>query len=199
MKQNQTIKMVSSAMLAALVFVLGLTPLGIIPLGFINVTILCVPVIIGTLFLGLRTGLVLGGLFGLASVMSALGMSMTAPSALASALAAANPLLLVLMCMIPRLAVPTVAALVYRLLTRKKDCSVRAVPFAAAAGSLTNTVLYLGLMLLFYQMSGLDTLAVIGIIPGTALIAGSTEAAVAAIIVTPIMAAVWKKRRSERE
>ena len=44
-----------TAILAALVALLGMTPLGLIPLGFINVTILCVPVILGTLLLGLRT------------------------------------------------------------------------------------------------------------------------------------------------
>lgn len=49
-----------TALLAALIILLGVTPIGLIPLGFINVTILCLPVIIGTLLLGLRTGLVLG-------------------------------------------------------------------------------------------------------------------------------------------
>lgn len=52
-----------TALLAALIILLGVTPIGLIPLGFINVTILCLPVIIGTLLLGLRTGLVLGLVF----------------------------------------------------------------------------------------------------------------------------------------
>ena len=61
---RKTTRFTLTALFAALVFLLGLTPLGLIPLGFIYVTILAMPVIIGTLVLGLRTGLLLGLAFG---------------------------------------------------------------------------------------------------------------------------------------
>ena len=41
-----------------------------------------------------------------------------------------------------------------------------AVAVAAACGSLTNTVLYLGLMLIFYMMAGIDNTAVLTAIGG---------------------------------
>ena len=65
-------------------------------------------------------------------------------------------------------------------------------PAAALAGSLTNTVLYLGLMLLFYVLRGLNAQPIIGLILGTGLIAGGAEAMVAALLVPPILAAVRK-------
>ena len=45
---------------------------------------------------------------------------------------------------------------------------------------------YLGLMLLFYQIAGLDSGAVIALIIGTGLIAGSLEALAAALLTPPI-------------
>ncbi|MDL2318669.1 ECF transporter S component [Eubacteriales bacterium OttesenSCG-928-A19] len=196
MKKEAVQSMVLTALFVALILLLGMTPLGLIPLGFINVTILCIPVIVGTILLGLRTGMVLGACFGLTSALSAFGLSMTPPSALASALVAASPLLAIVMCLVPRLLIPVTTHLAYRLAARGVERSGKALPIAAAAGSLTNTVLYLGMMLLFYALTGLDSAAVLGIIGGTGLIAGISEAAVAAILVTPITMALWKVQRT---
>ena len=96
------------------------------------------------------------------------------------------------MCFVPRLAVPAVAWGVYKLATKKAERSRRALPFAAAAGSVANTILYLGMMLLFYVLCGLDASAILGLIAGTGAIAGVSEAVVAAVIVTPVVAAIWK-------
>lgn len=195
MKKQSVQNLVLAALFVALILLLGMTPLGLIPLGFINVTILCIPVIVGTIVLGLKMGLVLGACFGLTSALSAFGLSPVPQSALAGSLVAASPLLAIVMCFAPRVLVPVVTHFVYRLAGGRAQRSVKAVPFAAVAGSLTNTILYLGLMLLFYVLVGLDAAAVLGIIGGTGLIAGVSEAAVAAIIATPVVAALWKIKR----
>jgi len=188
-------RMVLTALFVALIILLGMTPVGLIPLGFINVTVLCIPVIVGTVLLGLKTGLFLGACFGLVSMLSLMGFSLTAPSTLASTLLAANPILAIIMCFVPRLAVPTVTYGVYKLIARKNEKSKRAIPFAAVMGSITNTILYLGMMLLFYAFCGLDTAAIQGLIAGTGLIAGISEAVVAAVIATPVVAAIWKLKK----
>lgn len=184
-------RMTAAALLMALVFILGMTPLGLIPLGFINVTILCVPVIIGAILLGARSGLLLGLCFGTASTLSMLGISLTPPSGLASALFAASPACALIMCYVPRLLVPMAALGVYRLLEKREKI---ALPLAAAAGSLTNTILYLGLMLLFYAMNGLDSAKILGLIAGTGLIGGGCEAIAAALITTPVVLALRKTK-----
>lgn len=188
--------LVLKAMFVALILLFGMTPIGLIPLGFINVTILCVPVIVGTILLGLPTGLLLGTCFGLVSTLSVLGMTMTAPSALASALLAKSPVLALVMCFVPRLLVPVVAHLVYKLFSKAGHFSVKAVAPAAIAGSLTNTVFYLGLMLLFYKVSGLDDSKIVALITGTGLIAGGSEAVVAAVICSPLVYAIAKANRN---
>ncbi|MEG1606492.1 MAG: ECF transporter S component [Clostridia bacterium] len=191
MKKNP-FSMTMTALFLALVLLLGLTPFGMIPLGFINVTILCVPVIVGTVLLGLRSGLLLGACFGVVSALSAVGLSLTPPSALAAPLVARSPLLALTLCLVPRLMVPVVAWGVYRLAAHGEERVYKALPLAAIAGSVTNTVLYLGMMLLFYTVTGLDNAKLLGIIGGTGLIVGGSEAIVAALTVTPIVAALWK-------
>lgn len=191
MQTKKIRKLTLTAILLAFVLLFGLTPLGLIPLGFINVTILCLPVIIGTIHLGLGTGLMLGFFFGTVSLFSMLGWSLIPPSTLAGNLLAASPVLAILMCYVPRLLVPLVAHLVYRALQPRIRVHA-AIPAAAAAGSLTNTVFYLGLMFLFYNFSGLDTTKVVNLILGVAFIAGSSEAVVVALLSLPILLALRK-------
>lgn len=186
---NKLKNFVLLALFVALIVLLGSTPLGLIPLGFINVTILCIPVIIGTLFMGWKNGIILGLAFGLTSFVSAL----IKPSALVATLMAASPLCVAVMSILPRLCVPLAAWGVYKLLKNKQENV--AVGVAAVAGSLTNTVLYLGLMLLFYILCGIDATSVLALIGGTALIAGSCEAIVAAILCMPILAALRRIRK----
>ena len=177
------------ALFVALIVLLGFTPLGLIPLGFINVTILCVPVIVGTLLMGPKKGLLLGLAFGVTSFISAL----IKPSTLVGTLMGASPLAVAVMSILPRLCVPLVAWGVYSLLRKRQEYV--AIGVAAVVGSLTNTVLYLGLMLLFYVLCGIDTTSVLALIGGTALIAGGCEAAAAAVLCTPILAALKRIRK----
>lgn len=186
-----------TAFFIALILLFGSTPFGLIPLGFVNVTILAIPVVIGTIVLGIVPGLILGFCFGLISMLSMFGLTMTAPSGLASALAVANPGLAIVMCFAPRLLVPVVTHLTFRALAGPDGRKKAALPVAAVAGSLTNTVFYLGLMLLFYTMVGLDSTKLRGIIAGVGLIAGGSEAVVNAILTTPIVMALWKVERKQ--
>lgn len=189
MNTNKKLKnMVLLAVFVAIIFLLGQTPLGLIPLGFCNVTILCIPVAIGTMFMGLKSGLVLGLAFGATSLVSAF----IKPSALVATLMGANPFLAIVMTILPRLCVPVTIFLVYKALSKKHPNMAAAV--AAALGSLTNTVLYLGLMLVFYMLCGIDNadvLKTIGIVAGGA---GPAEAVAAAIICPPVLAALKKIR-----
>lgn len=190
MNHNQMFRFVLTALFIALILLLGLTPVGMIPLGFINISILGVPVVIGTLILGLKTGLLLGACFGTISALSAFGIYGT-PSALAGTLVAANPVLAAIMCYAPRLLVPVVAWCVHKLISSKGKGRL-AITASAVAGSLTNTVFYLGLMLLFYIIMGINSERVLTLIGGTGLIAGSLEAVANALITTPVVLALRK-------
>ena len=189
MARKQLHNLVLLALFVGLIFLLGQTPLGLIPLGWCNVTLLVIPVAIGTIYMGLKSGLVLGLAFGATSMVSAL----IKPSVLVGTLMGASPLSVVVMTFLPRLCIPLVIWGVYRLLAKKQKHV--AVAVAAACGSLTNTVLYLGLMLIFYMMAGIDNTAVLTAIGATAGGAGPCEAIAAALICPPILTALWRIRR----
>ena len=189
MARKQLNNLVLLALFVGLIFLLGQTPLGLIPLGWCNVTLLVIPVAIGTIYMGLKSGLVLGLAFGSTSMVSAL----IKPSVLVGTLMGASPLAVVVMTFLPRLCIPLVIWGVYKLLAKKQKHI--AVAVAAACGSLTNTVLYLGLMLIFYMMAGIDNTAVLTAIGATAGGAGPCEAIAAALICPPILTALWRIRR----
>ena len=189
MARKQLNNLVLLALFVGLIFLLGQTPLGMIPLGWCNVTLLVIPVAIGTIYMGLKSGLVLGLAFGATSMVSAL----IKPSVLVGTLMGASPLAVVVMTFLPRLCIPLVIWGVYKLLAKKQKHIAGAV--AAACGSLTTTVLYLGLMLIFYMMAGIDNTAVLTAIGATAGGAGPCEAIAAALICPPILTALWRIRR----
>ena len=101
---KNTRELVQTAIFVALILLLGLTPIGMIPLGFINLSLLGIPVVIGTLLLGLRRGLLLGLCFGAVSAMKAFGL-FGAPSTLVATLMAQSPVLAMIMTFLPRLLV----------------------------------------------------------------------------------------------
>ena len=69
-KKHDTSWMVSVALMAAIVIVLANTPLGMIQLPIIKATTVHIPVILGAILLGPAAGAILGGVFGLCSLIS---------------------------------------------------------------------------------------------------------------------------------
>ena len=193
MKKNQLRRMTMTALLAALVVLLGVTPIGFVNVGVIYITFLCVPVLVGALALGPRCGLILGLCMGGVSLYTGL----RAPSALVAPILQDSLLWVILMCFVPRLCTPLVACGVHRAL-RKANGKVRTA-VAAAAGSLTNTVLYLGMMLLLYRLIGLDNPTLLTTVGTVALTAGLPEAAAAALIATPVVGALARAGLIEKK
>lgn len=206
MRSASTRNLVLNALFVALVFLLGMTPIGIISLGAINVTILHIPVIAGTLFLGLKSGMLLGFVFGLCSTLSAFGLSLTAPSALAAALGAKSPILLIIMCFLPRLLVPVVTWYTKAMLSENVKRPYLPDAIASVLGSITNTIFYLSLMVIFFSVAGLDVNALFqklgikglnffGFIGVIASGAGGLEALASCFLIPPIVAALNKVKK----
>ena len=68
--KNNTRWLVSVALMAAVVVVLANTPLGMIQLPIIKATTVHIPVILGAVLLGPMAGAILGGVFGVCSLIS---------------------------------------------------------------------------------------------------------------------------------
>ena len=192
MAQDRTRKIVITAALGAITILLGLTHWGFIPwFGGISLTIMHVPVIIGAILEGPVVGLGIGLIFGLFSMLQAA----IAPTGVLDPLFV-NPLLAVL----PRLFIGPVAWLVW---TALKKWPVVGLIASGVAGSLTNTVLVLGALGLFFGKTPLVT-QVFGdglwkALAGIAVTSGLPEAGVSAVITLLVVAAYRQFRVGKRK
>ena len=147
-RQSEAIRrMVTAAMLSAITAVLTFTPIGMIPLPppLLSATTVHLPVILAALVEGPVVGLVVGLVFGLCSFIRA-----WESGAVGLTLFFRNPLVSVL----PRLLVPLVALGVYllwkRFAPRGAVSDKVGAAVASAVGSIANTVLCLGMLLVIY-------------------------------------------------
>ena len=174
MASNRVRKIVITGALGAVSVILGVTRWGFIPwISGASLTIMHIPVIIGAVLEGPIVGAIIGLIFGVSSLLQA-AINPIAPSDPWFV----NPLLSIL----PRLVIGPVAWLVYDALKRNKVVSLIA---AGLAGSLTNTVLVLG-------MIGLLGYAPWAVLPPVVALNGLPEAAVSAVITLAVVAA-WQR------
>ncbi|MFN7035713.1 MAG: ECF transporter S component [Bellilinea sp.] len=174
MPQNRTRKIVITGVLGAIAVLLGLTRLGFIPwVSGASLTIMHVPVIIGAVLEGPIVGLGIGLIFGIFSLIQA-AVAPTGPADVWFT----NPLLSVL----PRLFIGPVAWLVWQSL---RKWTVAALILAGIAGSLTNTILVLGMI------GALGFLPFAALLP-IAIANGLPEAGVSALI-TLVVVAAWQQ------
>lgn len=156
---NKTRNMVMTSAIAAIIVIMAFVPfLGYIPLGFMNATIIHIPVIIGAILLGPRGGAFLGLVFGLTSLWK--NTFMPNPTSFVF-----SPFVTIggnggngfslIICLVPRILIGIVAYYVYQLVwntyhsSEVKRQSV-ALICAGVAGSLTNTLLVMNFIYIFF-------------------------------------------------
>ena len=166
-------KITVAAALSAIAVVLGATQLGFIPVPTPagHATIMHIPAILGGIMEGPVVGVVVGGIFGIYSFLDA------------STPIFKDPLVSIL----PRLFIGLFAYYAY--IGTKRLGEATAITIASVIGSLTNTVLVLGMIVLRGYLSAKVALAV-------GLTHGIPEAVVAAIITLPVVLA-WKRIESD--
>lgn len=188
---KKTSYLVQVSLLAAVEIVLAFTPLGFIPLGVTNATTIHIPVILGGIILGPMAGAILGGIFGITSIITntirpTLTSFVFSPFYTASGVSGGFNSIIV--AMVPRIMVGVIAALVYRFVMRiSKNKSMLSAAIAGVAGALTNTALVLsGIYLLFgasyAQVRGIPMDTLSGILMGIVTVNGLPEAAVAGLL-----------------
>lgn len=185
--------MISVALMAAIVILLANTPLGMIQLPIIKATTVHIPVIIGAIILGPAAGAILGGVFGICSLIS----NTTAPTLLSFAfspfLATDFPgvfkaLWISIGC---RILIGVVAGWVWIALQKIKSNAWIALPITGFIGSMTNTVCVMGSIYLllakqYAEAKSVAIDAVWGLIMGTVTASGIPEAIAAAVLVTAL-------------
>ncbi len=192
-QKKDTRWMVSVALMAAIIILLANTPLGMIQLPVIKATTVHIPVIIGAIVLGPAAGAILGGVFGLCSMIS----NTTAPTLLSFAFSPFlssdltgifKALWISIGC---RILIGVVSGWLWIALKKLKVNSLLALPVVGFVGSLTNTILVMGSIykLLANQYAaakGVAANAVWGLIMGTITASGIPEAIAAAVLVAAL-------------
>lgn len=207
---KKTLGIVQIALFATIIFVLAMVPgLGYIPLGVIRATTIHIPVMIGALVLGPKKGAVLGGVFGLTSLINnTMNPTVTSfvfsPFLAVEAEGALGAVKSIVICFVPRILIGVVAYFVYRLvrklLREKKGSMTTALVIGGIAGSLTNTLVVMNFIYLFFgdayaSAKGIPFQTLYGVILTIIGINGVPEAIVAAILVAAIGKVVINKWR----
>ena len=141
--------MAELGMLIAVTLIMGLTPLGTIPTPFLSVSLVTVPVAIAAILIGPKGGLIVGGTFGLTSLINAI----TGKSGMMSALMMINPFGAVFTTMVPRLLEGLLVGLIFAYLHKIKALRTPSYYIAAVCCPLLNTLFFMSSIILFYWNS----------------------------------------------
>ncbi len=140
-KNQKLTKLVSTAILAALVTVLSFV---VLPIGAFNITFSLVPIMIGAILFGAGTGAFLGGVFGV--VVSAQVVTGLA-GVLSTEMFLLHPAITLILCVLKGVAAGFASGAVFKLLKSKKTLGV---VLSAVACPIVNTGIFVSGLFLFY-------------------------------------------------
>lgn len=146
---DKTRTLTQMSLLIALEAVMAFTSLGFITVPPISLTVLHIPVIIGAILMGPTCGGILGGAFGLLSMLRATFFG-SAADLLFSPFASGAPIQSVVMCVVPRILLGVFAAFLYRLF-KKLMGDIPALAVSCVLATFLHTVMVLGSMWLFFN------------------------------------------------
>ena len=190
-KKRDTRWMVCVALMAAIVIVLANTPLGMIQLPVIKATTVHIPVILGAVLLGPLAGGILGGVFGICSLIS----NTMAPTLLSFAFSpfmsttglpgVLKALWISVGC---RILIGVVSGWLWKLFEKVHLNQTIALPITGFVGAMVNTVTVMGSIYLLFaqqyaQAQDVGITAVWGLIMGTVTASGIPEAIASAVLV----------------
>lgn len=204
-RKKDTRWMVGVALMAAIVVLLANTPLGMIQLPVTKATTVHIPVILGGVVLGPMAGAILGGVFGICSLISntvAPTLTSFAFSPFMSTTGLSGALKAIWISVGCRVMIGVVAGWLWIILKKLQCKETVALAVVGFVGALTNTVLVMGsiYVLLAEQYAAAKNVggsAVMGLIMGTVAVNGIPEALAAMVLTTAIgtvlLRAVGKK------
>ena len=192
--RSKALHLTQLGMLSAIIVLMAFTPLGYLRVGPLSITFLTVPVVLGAIMMGPLDGAILGAVFGATSFAQCFGLD-----AFGTTLLTLNPVFTFILCFVPRILIGLASGYLLKGLEKIRTNQVVAYALSALAGAVTNTVFFVGFLLLLFgntdyiRSFGKNILAIVGVLITTnALI----EAVICTIIVTILakaLGAIYKK------
>lgn len=189
--KQKLVKRVIITLFAAIIIIQNFIPfLGYIPLGPLNLTIIHITVIVIALSMGPLYGGIVGGIWGVITWIRAFVW----PTSPLATIVFVNPLIAIL----PRILIGIVAGGSFSWLKKRLAKQSSAMVLAAILGSLTNTLLVLGQIYLFYRgksqaMYALNVNELLPYLLGVIATNGLPEAILAGLV-SPLIAGPLRKR-----
>lgn len=201
-EKRDTRWMVSVALMSAIIILLANTPLGMIQLPIIKATTVHIPVIIGAIILGPLAGAILGGVFGVCSLIS---NTMTptllsfAFSPFLSTTGIVGALKAIWISVGCRILIGIAAGWLWILFKKIKFNQIVALIITGFVGSMVNTIAVMGSIYLLFaqqyaQVKEVAVTAVWGFVMGTITASGIPEAIAAGILVAIVTKVLLKIR-----
>ena len=190
-RKKDTRWLASVALMMAVVILLANTPLGLIQLPVVKATTVHIPVILGAVLLGPFAGAILGGTFGICSMIS----NTMAPTLLSFAFSPfmsmtgiSGAIKAVWISVGCRIMIGLAAGWLWILLMKLKVKFTPALAVTGFVGAMVNTVsvmgsIYLLLAVQYAQVKSVGIDAVWGLVMATVVASGIPEAIVAAVLV----------------
>lgn len=144
----KTQRLVITALLTALIFVMSFTPIGYLKVGIVSITLIPIPVVIGAILCGPAYGALLGLVFGITSLIQCFGMDV-----FGTTLMSINPAFTVILCLIPRVIMGLFSGLIYKTLSGRLKRRLNSYAIASFSGGFLNTALFVGALVLLFGSS----------------------------------------------
>lgn len=188
---SSTRKLVQFSLLLAIEIILGVTPLGFIMVPPVSITLMHIPVIIGSIVMGPMYGMLLGGSFGIISLLKAIFSAVSPIDLLFNPVASGNPVASVVMSVLPRIILGLLPALLFNLLNKKLKHRTITIGISAIASTVVHTLLVLLFLFLFFSAIPLITVLTTILTLNVGL-----EILVAAVIAIPVCRALLRLNSS---
>lgn len=139
-RHKRTLWLVETAMLAAIVILLSITPLGYLKTPLLEITFMMIPVVIASVAVGPLSGAIVGGVFGITSFLQCFGIG--GYSLFGATLLAINPFFTFLMCIPTRILAGWLPGFVAKALANVDKKRAVASFASALSGALFNTLFF---------------------------------------------------------
>ncbi len=189
-RRRKTLALAQNAILTALIVLMAFTPIGYLQIGVVKMTFIMIPVAVGAITLGEKSGAFLGLVFGVTSFIQCFGLDL-----FGTTLFGINPVYTFIMCIAPRVLMGYLCGIIYKFVARRKKKF--ALVFASFMTPVLNTTFFMSLLMIFFGESDY----IMGIRDGANLWAflvafvglnGVMEIVTTTIIAPPVASAVKK-------
>ena len=186
--------LVRMGVLIAIIVLMSFTPIGYLKVGAVEITFIMIPVIIGAVTLGAKSGAILGAVFGITSFIQCFGAS-----PFGAALLSINWIFTLLTCMVPRILMGWLTGVIFSALYKRDKTKGHVLSFivASIAAPIMNTVLFVLFVIVLFgsteyiieMQAGRNLLAFVAWFVG---INGAVEAAVSFLVGGSVSKAIYR-------